>query len=73
MCRVRLLVTKVKKPLLSVGRMCDAGNRIVFEQNGGYIQHLATNETVHFKRVGSVYSMEVDIVTEPGSAQPGSR
>ena len=30
-------VAEVKKPLASVGRMCDAGNVAVFTKDGGYV------------------------------------
>ena len=30
-------VADVKKPLASVGRMCDAGNVAVFTKTGGYV------------------------------------
>ena len=29
-------IAEVKKPLASIGRMCDAGNIAVFTKNGGY-------------------------------------
>lgn len=35
-CRVRMQVTNVRKPLLSVARMCDENNRVVVERTGGY-------------------------------------
>lgn len=39
----------MKKPLLSVGRMCDEGNRVVFEKGGGYIKHVMSKERVLFE------------------------
>ena len=33
-------ITDVQKPLASVGKMCDGGNRVVFDdQEGSYIQN----------------------------------
>jgi hypothetical protein len=37
-----LQVVDVMKPLLSIRKMCDAGNRIVFDQDESYIEHKAT-------------------------------
>lgn len=41
--------------MLSVGRMFDEGNRVLFEHSGGYAQSLATGEEECFKREGWVY------------------
>ena len=43
-CRFKLQVTDVHRPLMSVSRICDAGHRVVFEANSGYIQSVATGE-----------------------------
>lgn len=39
-CKVRLQVTNVRKPLLSVGRVCDEGNQVIFANNVGCVDHL---------------------------------
>lgn len=49
-CRVRMQVTNVRNTLLSVARMCDEQNRIVFERDGGCVAHLVAGERVHFAR-----------------------
>lgn len=46
-CKIRLQVAKVRKPLLSVGRVFDKGNRVIFDRAGEYVQHIATGEKVY--------------------------
>lgn len=72
-CRVRMQVAPVRKPLLSVARMCDEQNRVVFESTGGYIEHITTGEKVYFKRNGNVYNLEVETLPGPGLARPGEK
>lgn len=60
-CRFKLQVTNVRRPLMSVGRICDAGHRVVFGANGGYIQSVATGERVPFRRDNNVYRLGVTV------------
>ena len=39
---IPMQVTDVTKPLGSVGKICEVGNRIVFEPQGGYIESIST-------------------------------
>ena len=34
-CMIKMQVTQVRKPLMSVGKVCDEGHRVIFEQQGG--------------------------------------
>ena len=43
-CTVRMQVTDVRKSLMSVSKVCDAGHKVVFEQEGGYIEHIASGQ-----------------------------
>ena len=43
-------VAEVTRPLLSVGRICDRGNQVLFGQNGGVIMNLKTGEVNNFYR-----------------------
>ena len=43
-------VAEVKKPLASIGRICDAGNVAVFAKEGGYIVGRKTAETLGSSR-----------------------
>ena len=51
----RYQVAAVTKPLNAISRVCDQGNQVVFEQDGGYIVNLATNQRTWFPRANGVY------------------
>jgi hypothetical protein len=57
-------VADVTRPLCSVTKVCDKGNRVVFEANGGYIENLATGVCTSFARQNNVYVMDM-FVEEP--------
>ena len=50
-------VADVSRTLTSVSRVCDAGNRVIFESWGGYIQNLQTGSTTTFERKSNVYEL----------------
>ena len=52
-------VADVKRLLASVCKICEAGNRVVFEANGGYIQNLATGKTTRMEATGRGYRLKV--------------
>ena len=60
-CSLKMQVTDVKRTLLSVGKVCDAGHRVVFEATGGYMEHIESGKKFAFERVNGVYRVEVDI------------
>ena len=60
-CRLRMQVTDVKKPLLSVSRICDTGHRVIFDKQGGYIEANDTGERFNFIRENGVYRMRVKV------------
>ena len=49
----------MKKPLMSVSRICDAGHRVVFDSKGGSIEHKVTGQVTKFDRVDNVYRLHV--------------
>jgi hypothetical protein len=61
---VRTQLTDVRKPLMSVSKICDEGNIVVFKQNGGYIQNEKTGKKTSFSREGNVYALEMDLVSD---------
>ena len=63
-------VTDVHRPLMSVSRICDKGNRVVFESHGGYIESLNTGEKIHVHRDHNVYRLQV-CVPETGFTRQG--
>ena len=52
----------VTRVLLSVSKICDAGNEVRFMRNGGYILNLETGEKDYFERKDGVYRMRLKIV-----------
>ena len=48
-------IAEVGKALGSVARMCDKGNRVVFEKDGGYIYNLSDGRYTAFERKENVY------------------
>ena len=55
---VTFQVTGVTRPLLSVGELCDRGNRVVFGRGGGVIQNTSTGAITHFARSGGIYAID---------------
>ena len=55
---------EVKKPLASVARIVDKGNRVVFEPNGSYIQSIETGKKIDLVRENGTYTMEVEYMAE---------
>merc|ERR1712008_301322 len=49
-------ITDVKKPVFSVGKLCDRGNRVIFGSGGGVIHNLKTNRLTAFRRKGGIYA-----------------
>ena len=52
-------------PLCSVSKMCDKGNRVVFELGGGYVEHINSGVRTNFTRQNNVYVMDM-YVQDPG-------
>jgi len=69
-CVLNMQVTDVKKPLMSVARICDAGHEVVFASSGGYIRHCSTGQLTNFDRVDNVYRLKVEVM-EPVFSRPG--
>ena len=69
-CMLNLQVTDVKKPLMSVARICDAGHEVVFQSGGGYIKYTGSGQITKFNRVDNVYRLKVS-VAQPGFSGQG--
>jgi hypothetical protein len=61
---VRTQLTDVRKPSMSVSKVCDEGNIVVFKQNGGCIQNEKTGKKTSVSREGNVYALEMDLVSD---------
>ena len=48
-------VCGVNKPLTSVGRVCDAGNRVIFDPDGGKVINWTTGKETPIRRENGVY------------------
>ena len=48
----------VSRPLLSVGRICEAGNKVTFEEDWATITHKKTGKSIHAPKVNGVYVLE---------------
>ena len=63
-------MAEVTRPLCSVSKICDKGNRVVFELGGGYVENIQTGTGTSFLRQNNVYVMEM-YVQDPSSAAAG--
>ena len=63
-------VTDVKQVLASVGRMCDGGNRVVFDDwSGSYIENKRTGERTPLVKKNGIYTF--DLWTKGGGTNKG--
>ena len=68
-------LAEVDRPLISVARLVDAGNRVVFGPTGGFIAHVATGRRVQLVRDGNVYTLDMHLPPDPeeeGGTRRGS-
>ena len=54
----------VNKALLSVPRTVKAGNRVVFDSEGSYIEHKTTGEWEPLEEKGGIYTLKVRVPRE---------
>ena len=60
-CELKMQVTDVRKPLMSVSKICDAGHQVTFTSAGGEIMEIGTGKVTRFDRVDDVYRLEVEL------------
>ena len=51
-------VAAVRRPLTSIAKLCDRGNRVMFGRGGGIVQNLQTGKVTPFRREGSIYMLD---------------
>ena len=72
---LNLQIADVTRVLLSVSKICDAGNVVTFTQNGGKITNTETGEVDHFERREDVYRMKLKVIGDgslaSGFTRPG--
>ena len=67
-----LQVVDVKKALGSVRRMCEAGNKVVFDDEGSYIENKRTGERAILIKERGSYILSLWVPRKP-QEQPFSR
>ena len=60
-CGMHFQVADVEKPLVSVAKLVDGGNSVVFTPAGGYIQSLTTQRRIQLVRDGNVYVLDMQL------------
>ena len=58
-CLMKMQVTKVRKPLASISRICSEGHEVIFQKDGGYIINLVTGSRTRFQRNNNVYELNM--------------
>ena len=78
-------VAEVKRPLASIGRMCDAGNAAIFTKKGGYVVpeevlsktlealDNARGKSLRMEREGGVYNFKLWIPRPPVNIKTSNR
>ena len=56
---ITVQITDVMKPLASVGQICEAGNRVVFESGGGYVENIKTGIKTSMRKAGKGYKLDL--------------
>ncbi len=62
--KLTMQVVNVNKPLLSVRRAIDGGNRIVFEKGWSYIENVSTGEKTWMEEKGGMFMLKVWVPRE---------
>ena len=55
-------VTDATKPLAAVSKIVKKGNRVVFDPEGSYIQHIKSGQKIDLIEVGGTCQMDVEYV-----------
>lgn len=69
-------IADVKKTLASVARMCEAGNRVVFDSQGSYVEHKASGKRTAIEKGKDGYKIRMWIPKEgdfQGQGRPERR
>ena len=57
--RLRMTCADVKKPLASVMKIVKKGNRVVFDDNGSYVENKESGARTRLREEGGVYAFDV--------------
>ena len=64
-CAMPAQVAEVQKPLVSVSRLAEAGNDVIFGEAGGVIRHRASGRELPLRKSGNVYYLDMQL-SPPG-------
>jgi hypothetical protein len=59
-CNMEFHVTNSTKPLASAMAVVKAGNRVVLDESGSYIENKITKEKIQLKECGGTFIFEVE-------------
>ena len=66
--RVTFQVTDVSRPLCAVSKVCQKGNRIIFDEHGGVVQNKVTGHETYFGMKDGIYLLKMWMrSTEPST------
>ena len=66
-------VAEVRRPLCSMAKLCDSGNRVSFGRGGGIVQNMRNGHCTPFRREGSIYVMDFYVDLDAPFRGPGER
>ena len=65
---IKAQVCEVNKPLLSVSKLVQSGNTVVFSPDGAYIEDRAHSGRIWLREDGGMYMARMWLPTNPASA-----
>ena len=64
-CGMPFQIAEVERPLVSVARLVDAGNRVEFDRDGGRIINAVSGKVVRLRRDGNIFALEMFVAAKP--------
>ena len=64
-------VCEVNKALVSISKTCRAGHRVVFDDDGSYVQNKVTGEKTFMQHANNTYTLDVWVKKGQPQQQPG--
>ena len=62
--------TTVQKPLASVARIVEKGNRVIFEEDGGYIENVKSGKKIKIIKNNGTFAIEVEFMVDEKDEVP---
>jgi hypothetical protein len=69
LCSLKMQVSQVNKPLLSVSKVCDHGHEVVFNKDDGKIVNCKTGQEIKFRREDGVYRLQLRVMKDQSGFQ----